>query len=85
MNACIDLPFPAARPLEIGFPAAWEQVQRFVDAAPQLAAACLACDVRNYCGRCPAWSHLESGTLTEPVAYLCEIARARKERYGQPV
>lgn len=84
MNACIDLPLPAARPLEIGFRAAWEQVQRYVDSAPPLAAACLACDAPAYCPRCPAWSQLETGTLTEPVPYLCEIARARKERYVQP-
>jgi radical SAM protein with 4Fe4S-binding SPASM domain len=84
MNACIDLPYPAARPLEVGFRAAWEQVQRFVEDAPPLAPLCLACDARGYCPRCPAWSQLESGTLTEPVPYLCEIARARQERYAQP-
>ena len=84
MNACIDLPYPAARPLEIGFRAAWEQVQRFVEDAPPLAPLCMACDARAYCPRCPAWSQLESGTLAEPVPYLCEIARARQERYAQP-
>jgi radical SAM protein with 4Fe4S-binding SPASM domain len=82
MNVCIDLPLPAARPLEIGFPAAWEQVRRFVDDAPSLSPLCLTCDARVYCPRCPAWSLLESGTLTEPVPYLCDIARARKERYA---
>lgn len=84
MNACIDLPLPAARPLEIGFLAAWEQVQRFVDSAPPQAPLCLACDVRGFCPTCPAWSKLETGTLTEPVPYLCDIARARKDRYGHP-
>ncbi|MDP2105635.1 MAG: hypothetical protein Q8J76_06540, partial [Desulfobulbaceae bacterium] len=81
MNACIDLPFPAARPLEIGFRAAWEQTQVYVDTAMPLAPLCQICDVRNYCMRCPAWSHLETDTLNEPVPYLCEIARARKMRY----
>jgi radical SAM protein with 4Fe4S-binding SPASM domain len=85
MNPCLDLTQPAARPLEIGFRAAWEQVRRFVDSAPPLAPLCLSCDVRAYCPRCPAWSQLETGTLTEPVPYLCEIAHARKERYAQPV
>jgi MoaA/NifB/PqqE/SkfB family radical SAM enzyme len=84
MNACIDLPFPTGRPLEIGFHAAWEQVQQFVDSAPPLAPLCLACDARIFCPRCPAWSHLETDTLTEPVPYLCGIARARKERHSQP-
>ena len=84
MNTCVDLPLPAARPLEIGFHAAWKRVQCFVDSAPPLSPRCLACDVRAYCLRCPAWSRLETDTLTEPVPYLCEIARARKERYVQP-
>ena len=84
MNVCLDLSAPAARPLEIGFRAAWERLQRFVDTAPPLAPLCQACDVRAYCPRCPAWSHLENGTLAEPVSYLCEIAHARKERYGPP-
>jgi radical SAM protein with 4Fe4S-binding SPASM domain len=81
INACIDLPFPAAHPLEIGFRAAWQQVQSYVDSAPPLAPLCLACDGGAFCPRCPAWSYLESGTLTKPVPYLCEIARTRKERY----
>jgi len=84
MNACIDLPLPSARPLEIGFRAAWEQVQGYVDSAPPPAPLCLACEARTFCPRCPAWSELETGTLTEPVPYLCEIARARRERYVQP-
>lgn len=83
MNPCIDMPMPAAHPLDIGFPAAWEQVQNYVDVAPLLSPLCLACDARVYCPRCPAWSALETGTLTEPVPYLCEIAQARKERYVQ--
>lgn len=77
MNVCIDLPSPTAQPLEIGFLAAWEQVQRYVDTAPPLSPICLGCEAREYCPRCPAWSHLENGTLTEPVPYLCDIAEAR--------
>jgi radical SAM protein with 4Fe4S-binding SPASM domain len=83
MNACIDLPQPAALPLEIGFGAAWKAVQEFVDSAPPLSPVCRSCDVRVFCGRCPPWSLMETGTLTEPVPYWCEIARARKERYGK--
>ena len=83
MNVCLVLPQPAARPLETGFAEAWKQVQQYVDAAPPAAAECRACDVLAYCGRCPAWSMMETGTLTDPVPYLCEIARARKELYGR--
>jgi radical SAM protein with 4Fe4S-binding SPASM domain len=83
MNACLDLELPAARPLEIGFRAAWEQVKHFVDEVPPMVKVCQACEARTFCPRCPAWSKLETNTLTEPVPYLCEIAQARKERYVQ--
>jgi len=84
MNVCLVLSQPAARPLENGFAEAWKQVRRYVDSAPPAVSECRTCDLLAYCGRCPAWSMMESGTLTEPVPYLCEIARARKERYGNP-
>jgi radical SAM protein with 4Fe4S-binding SPASM domain len=82
MNVCLDLPLPSAKPLEIGFKSAWEEVKSFVDSAPPLSPACKSCDIRVFCHRCPAWSYLETGTLTEPVPYLCEIARERKRIYG---
>ena len=81
MNPCLSLSQPSARPRDIGFRAAWESVQRFADNAPPLDPACLACDARSYCQRCPGWSFMETGTLTDVVPYLCDIARMRKERY----
>ncbi len=81
MNVCMDLPRPAARPLEIGFAAAWQQVVQYVESAPPLCEACQACEVRSFCPRCPAWSLLETGTLNEPVPYLCEIAYLRRDHY----
>jgi len=81
MSPCLTLSQPAARPLAGGFRAAWDGVQRFVDDAPPPDSACLACDARRYCPRCPAWSSMETGTLTDAVPYLCEIARMRKARY----
>ena len=85
MNACLILPVPALRPLESGFQAAWTQMTQYVDSAGAPSPVCLSCDARAYCGRCPAWSLIETGTLTEPVPYWCEIARARKERYERRV
>jgi radical SAM protein with 4Fe4S-binding SPASM domain len=84
MNVCLILPQPAARPLETGFSEAWKQLQQYVDSAPPVVSECRACDALPYCGRCAAWSMMETGTLTDPVPYLCEIARVRKERYEQP-
>ena len=80
MNACLLTPQPAARPLEIGFSEAWRQTQHYVDSAPKTASECSNCKVRPYCLRCPAWSLMHTGTLTEPVPYLCEIAHARKQQ-----
>ncbi len=84
MNVCLVLSQPKAQPLKIGFTEAWKQVRHYVDSAPPAGSECRACDVISYCGRCPAWSMLETGTLTDPVPYLCEIAQARKERYENP-
>jgi radical SAM protein with 4Fe4S-binding SPASM domain len=84
MNTCLLLPEPAARPLDSGFKAAWAQVGKYVDSAPPPSSVCLACDARVYCGRCPAWSLIETGTLTAPALFWCDIARARKERYEWP-
>jgi radical SAM protein with 4Fe4S-binding SPASM domain len=85
MNVCLVLAQPAVSPLEIGFSEAWKQLQQYVDAAPPPVSECRDCDALAYCGRCPAWSIMETGTLTEPVPYLCEIARARKERYEKSI
>lgn len=83
MNACLDLTQPAARPLVVGFSAAWEAVQHWVDSAPPMSPVCQSCDVRGFCPRCPAWSLLETSTMTEPVPYLCDIARARADLYNR--
>ncbi len=83
MNVCEILNQPAAKPLETGFSGAWKKVQHYVDSAPPAVSECCDCDVLKYCLGCPAWSLIETGTLTDPVPYLCEIAHARKELYEQ--
>ena len=80
MNVCVDLPLPAVRPLEIGFKTAWEKVHKFVVSAPPPSTDCLACNIKDYCPRCPAWSWLENNTLTDPVPYLCNLAQMRQEK-----
>jgi len=82
MSACIDLRLPGARPLEVGFEAAWAAVRAVVESAPDLDPECQTCSARGRCGRCPAWSYMETGTLTKPVPYLCDIAFERHARYG---
>ncbi len=80
MHVCLDLRQPGARPLEVGFEAAWAATRAFVAAHNELGAECAACDVRAWCGRCPASSMIETGTLTEPVPALCELAKLRAAR-----
>lgn len=81
MNACVDLCEPAALPLKIGFKEAWAEVQHFVDCSPPLSSECVACDSRDFCSRCPAWSDLETSTLNMPAPYLCAIALARHKAF----
>jgi radical SAM protein with 4Fe4S-binding SPASM domain len=76
MNPCVDLPVPAALPLEVGFPVAWEAVRSFVRTVPATP-ECVACDLRAYCPTCPARAYVETGTLTGVDTYACAIARAR--------
>ncbi len=81
MNVCIDLPLPRARPTEVGFVNAWDQVKRFIKGVPQ-AEDCKSCDLNQYCVRCPAWSYVETGSTNNSVVYLCDIAKERRNRYG---
>jgi radical SAM protein with 4Fe4S-binding SPASM domain len=81
MNVCIDLALPRARPTEIGFVSAWSQVKEFIRTVPA-AEDCRGCDLEPYCVRCPAWGHVEAGSMTSSVVYLCDIAKERKQRYG---
>lgn len=83
MNICIDICLPRARPTEIGFAAAWEQIKQFVNSVPE-SEDCASCDLNKYCMRCPAWSYLETGSLTSSVGYMCEVAHERK-RYALSV
>jgi L-lactate dehydrogenase complex protein LldF len=74
MNACLDFPMPGARPLEVGFAAAWEATRKIVADCPP-SPVCSVCDNANHCPRCPAYSFLATGSTDEPVPYLCGIAR----------
>jgi len=81
MNPCMDLTQPAARPLEMGFDEAWQQVQAYIRTVPRTP-ACDACDVFAYCNACPAHQLLETGSLTTPDPYRCAIARLRQEAFA---
>jgi radical SAM protein with 4Fe4S-binding SPASM domain len=77
MNACVDLPVPRVRPLDVGFATAWEATQHVV-AAIEPSPVCSICNNEYLCPRCPAYAYLETGSTDEPVPYLCGIAKERR-------
>ncbi|MFA7361284.1 MAG: radical SAM protein [Candidatus Kapaibacterium sp.] len=81
MNVCADLPLPAAKVLNKGFNAAWEEVKNYVEAATHKTSSCSTCNAKEYCNTCPARSYLETKHLDEPVPYLCDISFKRKDIY----
>jgi radical SAM protein with 4Fe4S-binding SPASM domain len=84
MNPCLDLPLAAARPLEVGFPAAWERVRQFTERVPRMA-RCQDCSVSAYCGTCPATPYVETGSFQGAIPYHCEIAHERARVFGRCV
>ena len=38
---------------------------------------CVACEIRDMCGMCPASGELENGEAEEPVDFLCQVAHLR--------
>jgi radical SAM protein with 4Fe4S-binding SPASM domain len=77
MNICMDLPYPAARPLECGFQRAWDAVKQYADSVAP-AGKCLSCELGPYCSTCPGYAWLESKDTGAPVPYLCELAAHRR-------
>ena len=82
MNACADLPLPAARVLDVGFKSAWEAVQDYVDSHTKKTSTCSTCNLNSLCNTCPAYSYQESKKLNEPVPYLCEITFERSKQFN---
>lgn len=82
MNACIDLPLPAAKTPVLGFNKAWKEVKDFIEEANKMKSTCSTCEAKNFCSTCPARSYLETRTFDEPVHFLCEVTKKRKEFYS---
>lgn len=78
MNACLDLPIPRAKPLQIGFNNAWKDTMKAVEAVHP-SETCSVCVSERYCSCCPAYALLESGSLDAAIPYLCEVASLRKQ------
>ncbi|SNX74134.1 radical SAM protein with 4Fe4S-binding SPASM domain [Cereibacter ovatus] len=79
MLPCLNLDRPALEPRETGFSMAWRQLQSHVDAAPPVDPECASCEAAAHCPRCPAWSVTETGSLTAPARYLCDLMQAKRD------
>lgn len=77
MLPCLNLDAPAIGLRETGFRTAWARLQAAIDASAPEDPRCQTCAARGACPRCPAWSMTETGRLTGPVPYLCDMMKAR--------
>ena len=72
MMPCGMMPYPEARPLEIGFDAAWEQIKGETRRI-RLPKACITCAKRGVCAACAAVCITESGAFEGVPEYMCQM------------
>ena len=70
MLPCGMLPVPEARPLEVGFDAAWDHIRSGTKQI-RMPAACGSCPRRPVCPVCPAVCITETGAFDRVPQYLC--------------
>jgi len=73
MLPCGMMTSPAARPLEMGFDAAWEHI-RTETKKIRTPAKCVSCDYKEVCGACAAVYFTETGKFDEVPEYVCRRA-----------
>lgn len=74
MIPCGTMNVPPAKPLEIGFAKAWEEV-RALTAAIRLPKECSACPLKANCGVCAAICKGETGHFDKKPEYLCALTK----------
>ena len=72
MMPCGMMPYPEARPLEIGFDAAWEQIKRETRKI-RLPKECVGCPKKEVCPACAAVCITESGKFDGVPEYMCRM------------
>lgn len=82
MLPCGMMTGPVAKPLEMGFDAAWEHI-RSETRKIRTPAKCVSCDYKEICGACAAVYFTETGKFDEVPEYVCkraeEIVRQTQE------
>ena len=72
MMPCGMMPYPEARPLEIGFDAAWEQIKAETRKI-RLPKECAGCPKKEVCPACAAVCITESGKFDGVPEYMCRM------------
>lgn len=74
MLPCGTMNVPPAKPLEVGFAAAWQQVREFT-AGIRMPAECSRCTLRENCGVCAAICKGETGSFDCRPDYVCRLTK----------
>lgn len=74
MTPCGMMDIPAAKPLEMGFAAAWEHIKAET-AKIRTPRECAGCDLRGVCGACAAVFYAETGRFDGVSEYVCRRAK----------
>ena len=86
MLPCGMMTRPEAKPLEIGFDRAWEQIRK-ATAEIRTPARCSTCGYKEICGACAAVYFTETGKFDEVPGYVCrraeEIVKATRKVYEE--
>lgn len=72
MLPCGMMPYPEAKPLEIGFEAAWKQIKEQTRKI-RLPKECATCAKRDVCAACAAVCVTESGSFEGVPEYMCRM------------
>ena len=75
---CAMLATPAAKPLESGFPAAWEHIRTEIRKL-RMPSKCTTCSKREVCGVCAAVCVTETGAFDKFPEYMCQMTDATIE------
>ncbi len=80
LRPCLMVRNLAANVSRGGFARAWREVMpRLADRAAPPGFRCRDCGDRIYCGYCPAFFELETGSETKYPSYLCRLGELRAE------
>jgi len=83
MKMCLLLRDPEFSLKEMSFDRIWNEMFPPVhERLRQPDHQCNECNLSSLCGKCPAWSQLEKGTMEARVEYGCEVGHRRAQRLG---